>query len=205
VIAETGGGPNGAAIGPDGKVYICNDRRLRMARDRRPTDPGNQPKDYSGGRIERVDLKTGKVKGAVYRVRRPSAVRTERPRLRQERRVCVHRPRQRPRPAIATGPHLLCEAGRIDDPRADLSDRCAERHRSLARRERRSTRWNVDRRLWAWDLPAPGQIRFGRASRSLPGGGRLLYNVPSFQLFDSLAVDSAGNVCVATIINGGIT
>ena len=24
VVAETGGGPNGAAIGPDGKVYVCN-------------------------------------------------------------------------------------------------------------------------------------------------------------------------------------
>ena len=24
VIAETGGGPNGAAIGPDGACYICN-------------------------------------------------------------------------------------------------------------------------------------------------------------------------------------
>ena len=23
-IAEMGGGPNGAAIGPDGKVYVCN-------------------------------------------------------------------------------------------------------------------------------------------------------------------------------------
>jgi len=25
VIAETGGGPNGAALGPDGMVYVCND------------------------------------------------------------------------------------------------------------------------------------------------------------------------------------
>ena len=24
VVAKTGGGPNGAAIGPDGKLYVCN-------------------------------------------------------------------------------------------------------------------------------------------------------------------------------------
>src|SRR5205814_6538061 len=24
IVAETGGGPNGAAIGPDGRVYVCN-------------------------------------------------------------------------------------------------------------------------------------------------------------------------------------
>ena len=24
VVAKTGGGPNGAALGPDGKVYVCN-------------------------------------------------------------------------------------------------------------------------------------------------------------------------------------
>src|SRR5579864_3993741 len=31
VVAETGGGPNGAAIGPDGKVYICNNGGLIFA------------------------------------------------------------------------------------------------------------------------------------------------------------------------------
>jgi gluconolactonase len=29
--------------------------------------------------------------------------------------------------------------------------------------------------------------------------------LPVYQLFDSLAVDGEGNVCVATLINGGIT
>ena len=29
--------------------------------------------------------------------------------------------------------------------------------------------------------------------------------LPGFQLLDSLAVDGAGNVCVATLVNGGIT
>ncbi len=35
--------------------------------------------------------------------------------------------------------------------------------------------------------------------------GTLLAGLPGLQFLDSLAVDSAGNVCVATIINGGIT
>jgi gluconolactonase len=38
-----------------------------------------------------------------------------------------------------------------------------------------------------------------------PGGGSLLAGLPGYQLFDSLAVDGAGNVCVATLVNGGIT
>lgn len=38
-----------------------------------------------------------------------------------------------------------------------------------------------------------------------PGGGTLLAGLPGYQLFDSMAVDDAGNVCVATLINGGIT
>jgi len=33
----------------------------------------------------------------------------------------------------------------------------------------------------------------------------VLHGAPGMQLFDSLAVDGAGNVCVATIVNGGVT
>jgi gluconolactonase len=36
-------------------------------------------------------------------------------------------------------------------------------------------------------------------------GGTLLVGLPGMQMFDSLAVDAAGNVCVATLVNGGIT
>jgi gluconolactonase len=49
-IAEPGGGPNGAAIGPDGALYVCNSGG--MGHDGTPTEQG---------RIERVDLTTGKV------------------------------------------------------------------------------------------------------------------------------------------------
>ena len=36
-------------------------------------------------------------------------------------------------------------------------------------------------------------------------GRRLLHGRPGYFLFDSLAVDASGKVCVATIIDGGIT
>ena len=38
-----------------------------------------------------------------------------------------------------------------------------------------------------------------------PNGGRLLYNQAGYQRYDSLAVDAAGNVCVATLMSGHIT
>ena len=66
VVAETGGGPNGAAMGPDGKVYICNNGGFRWhERDGRLL-PGLQDESYSGGRIERVDLESGRVE-LLYR------------------------------------------------------------------------------------------------------------------------------------------
>ncbi|MEO6718568.1 MAG: SMP-30/gluconolactonase/LRE family protein, partial [Novosphingobium sp.] len=49
-VSEPGGGPNGAAIGPDGALYICNSGG--MGHDGSPTEPG---------RIERIDLATGRV------------------------------------------------------------------------------------------------------------------------------------------------
>ena len=42
-IAETGGGPNGAAIGPDGKVYVCNNGGFEWAEVDGMTIPGAQP------------------------------------------------------------------------------------------------------------------------------------------------------------------
>ncbi len=48
VIVETGGGPNGAALGPDGALYVCNNGAFRGAMPHRPC-------------IQRIDLGTGAV------------------------------------------------------------------------------------------------------------------------------------------------
>ena len=60
VIADLGGGPNGAALGPDGHCYVCNNGGFKWytARDGR-VFPGDQPDDYVNGSIQRVNLSTG--------------------------------------------------------------------------------------------------------------------------------------------------
>jgi len=65
VVAEVGGGPNGAAIGPDGAAYVVNNGGFRWSEldgmflpfDMK--DMSNQPPDFAGGWVNRVDLTTG--------------------------------------------------------------------------------------------------------------------------------------------------
>src|SRR3990172_837588 len=61
VVAECGGGPNGAAIGPDGACYVVNNGGFEWHDMGGILVPGNQPADYVGGRVQRVDLATGRV------------------------------------------------------------------------------------------------------------------------------------------------
>ena len=67
VVADLGGGPNGAAVGPDGRVYVCNNGGFEW--HERPGGmvvPGNQPATYTGGSIQAVDLASGRVE-VLYR------------------------------------------------------------------------------------------------------------------------------------------
>src|SRR5262245_42170639 len=61
VIALLGGGPNGAALGPDGAVYVCNNGGFEWHDVNGMRYPGRASRDYTTGRIERVNLATGKV------------------------------------------------------------------------------------------------------------------------------------------------
>jgi gluconolactonase len=65
-VAELGGGPNGAAIGPDGAAYVVNNGGFTWS-DRGGLlipvgeDGGNEPAGFQGGWVDRVDLETGAV------------------------------------------------------------------------------------------------------------------------------------------------
>jgi gluconolactonase len=64
MVANLGGGPNGAAVGPDGAIYVCNDGGLAwMQIPATPTTlpvlvPTLQPPNYTGGLIQRVSGST---------------------------------------------------------------------------------------------------------------------------------------------------
>src|SRR2546430_12167216 len=54
VVAEIPGGPNGAAIGPDGKCYICNNGGVSWVPSPGPPSAGAPPPpEYIGGAIHR--------------------------------------------------------------------------------------------------------------------------------------------------------
>ena len=66
IVARPGGGPNGAAIGPDGKCYVCNNGGFQWHVEGLHRRPIAQARDYAGGRIERIDPETGGVE-CLYR------------------------------------------------------------------------------------------------------------------------------------------
>ncbi len=65
VIADLGGGPNGAALGPDGHVYVANNGGFKWSEMNGMTIPfdldtrSNEPDGFTGGWIDRVDPATG--------------------------------------------------------------------------------------------------------------------------------------------------
>jgi gluconolactonase len=199
VVAELGGGPNGAAIGPDGAIYVCNNGGFRWATVDGRLYPAGTPDDYAGGRIQRVDLASGRVDDLYTQ--------------------CDGLPLNGPNDIVfdESGGMWFTDLGKTYDTYRDLGVVYYARpdgshiSRQILHRETpngiglspdEKTLYFAETmtgRLWAYDLEAPGQV----AQRS--GAGRLVAGLPGYQLFDSLAVDAEGNVCVATIINGGIT
>ncbi len=72
LLADVGGGPNGAALGPDGALYVVNNGGFlwsEVAGMRIPLDlatGANEPPAFGGGWVDRIDLATGEVQ-TLYR------------------------------------------------------------------------------------------------------------------------------------------
>ena len=204
-IAHLGGGPNGAAIGPDGRAYICNNGGLDWHRS---AEHGIRPigaaSDYRTGRIECVDLASGKV-DTLYEA-------SDKHRLCGPNDIVFDR----------HGGFWFTDMGKARARDVDRGAVCYAKADGSMIREVIFPMWTPNGiglspdekalyvaetatgRVWAFDISAPGEIARQPWPAS-PHGGRLLAGLPGFQNCDSLAVDSAGNVCVATLMNGGIT
>ena len=199
VIADLGGGPNGAAIGPDGACYTCNNGGFIWHKSSSGLlFPGHQPENYSGGRIERVDLATGEV-SVVYteceghQLRGPNDIVFDA----QGGFWFTDHGKTRDRDRDRTGVYY----GTIDGKHIVEAIFPMEAPNGIGLSPDEKTLYVAETptgRLWAYQLSGPGQI--DQNERPI-----MMAQLPDYHMFDSLAVDAAGNICVATLITGGIT
>ena len=204
-VAEIEGGPNGAAIGPDGALYLCNNGGCFSPVDLGdllfpgPFDAGR----YIGGRIQRVDLSTGSVTD-LY---------TE----------CEGRPLRAPNDLVMDGHggFWFTDHG-IRDNEARTSDLTGIYYAKVDGSHISEQVFPVEAPNGIGLSPDGGTLYWaethtGRVfQRTIAETGVLapaipmdpsvvLCGLPGYQLLDSLAVDADGWVCVATLSNGGVT
>lgn len=201
VVAELEGGPNGAALGPDDWVYVCNSGGWVYEQRGALTWPLGQ--SATNGWIERVHLGSGRVERLYDR--------------------CGDIPLRSPNDIVLDGQggFYFTDLGKRGDRRIDWS---SVYWASLDGGEIREVvhpiitpngcglspdgtvlyvAETIPGRLWAFDVLGHGVIAEGTSLA--PHKGRLVAGVDGYRLFDSLAVHPSGHVCVATLFDSGIT
>lgn len=203
VIVELGGGPNGAAIGSDGAVYVCNNGGFKYVERHGVLHPVGIASDYSGGRIERVDLNTRKVERLYDTV--------------------GDHPLRGPNDIVfdKAGGFWFTDYGKEMRRQRDRSGiyYAAADGRTIIEAEFGSSGYNgiglspdgtavyaaetSAGRLWAFEIAGPGVFSPLRP----PFKGRVVATMKGdpIEYFDSLAVTASGKVCVATLIDPGVT
>jgi len=202
-VAEPGGGPNGLAIGPDGKLYCCNNGGFDYVERGGLLIPHGQPDDYSGGRIERIDLATGAVE-TLYKhgdfgcvLRGPNDIVFD-----------AHggfwftdHGKNRPRERDITGIFYA----KVDGSHLEEVVFPSENPNGVGLSPDGATLYAAETytcRLMAFRITAPGKID---PTMGLGGAGIPLYRPAGYKFFDSLGVEENGNICVATIGESGIS
>ena len=204
-VAEPGGGPNGLAIGPDGKLYCCNNGGFRYLESNGMLAPHGIAENYSGGRIERIDLETGAVE-VLYRSGDFGCV------LRGPNDIVFD----------AHGGFWFTDHGKVD-----YEKRCHDivgifyakadgsfleevifpsyNPNGIGLSPDGKTLYAAETytcRLTAFNVIAPGKVD---ETAGVGGPGIPLYRPAGYKFFDSLGIEESGNICVATIGECGIS
>jgi gluconolactonase len=189
VVCDLGGGPNGAALGPDGAVYVANNGGGGLAGGPRPAVQGG---------IDRVDLATGKSERLYDNV--------------------GEHPLSAPNDIVfdAEGGFWFTDFGRTTGRTRHLSGVYHAKtdgsqvseisfggtgYNGIGLSPDEKTVYSAESytgRLIAFDLAGPGQVVKGGR------GGRLVGAAPGRAFFDSLAVQANGDICIASLA-GGVT
>lgn len=197
VVASIPGGPNGAAIGPGGRIFVCNNGGFEWIRSRDGIRPHGTPDSYTSGRIEVVDLASGKVELLYDR--------------------CGENVLNGPNDLVfdSHGGFYFTDLGKR---RGRLMDRGFVYWAKADGSEIREvisfmmtpngiglspdgkTLYVAETetaRLWAFEITAPGEIR--KLPWPSPTGGRIVAGLGGYRRFDSLAVTASGRICVAAV------
>lgn len=204
VIATLGGGPNGAAMGPGGKIYVTNNGGFEWIERPGRLFPAVQAKDYTGGSIQVVDPGTGKFE-TLYdacdgrRLRGPNDLVFDHAGGFWFTDLGKTRERDSDRGAVY---YAKADGSSIVEAIFPL-----ERPNGIGLSPDEKTLYVVETptaRCWAFTLSGPGQIE--SANGPYRGEkGRVVVGLGGYQMFDSLAVDSEGHVCVATLVAGAVS
>lgn len=199
-VAEINGSPNGLAVGPDGALYLCNNGNAFT-----PLNAGGlmypgpfDESKYIGGRIQRVDIATGTVTDlythcGTTALRAPNDIVFDK----QGGFYFTDHGTRSERSADRTGIYYAKPDGSFIEEVAFPTD--GPNGIGLSPDEN-TLYWAETHtgRVYQRAITSPGKL-------APPDASTVLCGLPGYQLFDSLAVDGEGNVCVATIVNGGIT
>jgi gluconolactonase len=201
-IATPGGGPNGLAIGPGGDLFVCNNGgNFEFSETNGLLIPGHEPASHKGGRIERVNISTGKVEVLYDK--------------------CDGEVLQAPNDLVfdETGGFWFTDHGSTNTKhrthgalyyaKADGSKITKVLRELLSPNgvglspDGKTVHYaeTFPGRLWSLSLSAPGVAVpvAGFTPANFEG------NYPGLAYFDSLGVQADGGVCVATILAGGIS